>query len=76
MPVCILVEYGYLHIVSYTSAVVPNLGSTDGSRGLQDLKVCITVNGRGSTGCLIFAIGGPRLKKVGNRCTSAINTFT
>ena len=26
--------------------VVPNLGSTDGSRGSQDLKNCITVNGR------------------------------
>ena len=51
-------------------------GSTEGSRGPQDLKICITVNGRGSTECLIFAIRGPRLKKVGNRCISQQTTIS
>ena len=49
-------------------------------RGPQDLKICITDNGRGSTGCLIFAIGGSRLKKVGIAgvvyCTSRAFQFT
>ena len=45
-------------------------GSTDGCRGPQDLKFCIMINGRGSTEYMEFAIGGPRLEKVENRCSS------
>ena len=44
----------------------PNLGRAAGG-DRQDFKFCITVYGKGSTEWKGFAIGGPRLKKVGKR---------